>query len=453
MDQYELLTTLPLIYPSIMPLSRHFYALDEVEAALSYCSTRNDVKETVFWCQEMLHSGCAVEAISCLFQTWLWDKGPFCLGWLLDSGVALSADELAESEVLVAADRLRSCYALHDHSLWNILFLQRASASYGDCPDRVTPKTPPLDGFSVRSPEELFFVRACYQGKAQSAWWMAAQLPDVWGLIDSYIATVLPKEQREDTQRALSLLRGYERLLGYSHDAANEILSCLAVLILCLSPEQRARSLSCGRGRTMDATAATFLQSLEPMAGRVGFRLYTVPVACLYGRTARGRTRWTETTLPHLHQIEPHLLGCAFWEEALTPFVDSLTLTEDGFLSWTSDDTMEEFYDQYFPDDIPDEWTLSEKKKSHGDGVLGPHDRVMLAKYVRLHLSKTSRLAWNTASSIQRQLETLGLPLCGVTAMDLYQRLPKKESTKSMASMTVDPSILRPLRRQLVYSS
>ena len=202
----------------------------------------------------------------------------------------------------------------------------------------------------------------------------------------------------------------------------------------------------------MDATAATFLQGLEPAVGRVGFRLYTVPVACLYGRTARGRTRWTETTLPHLHQIEPHLLGCPFWEEALAPFVDSLMLTEDGFLPWTSDDTMEEFYDQYFPDDIPDEWTLSEKKKSHGDGVLGPHDRVMLAKYVRLHLSKTSRLAWNTASPIQRQLETLGLPLCGVTVMDLYQGLPKKERAES-AESAIDAESLRPLRRQLVYSS
>jgi len=438
-----------------MPLSRHFYTLDEVEAALSYCSTRNDIKETVFWCQEMLHSGCAVEAISCLFQTWLWDKGPFCLGWLLDSGAALSADELAESEVLVAADRLRSCYALHDHSLWNILFLQRTSTSCRSCPDRVTPKTPESVAssfISARSPEELFFVRACYQGKAQSAWWRPAHLSDFWGIVDAYIATVLPEEQRENTQQALSLLRSYERLLGNSHDAANEILSCLAVLILCLSPEQRARSLSCGRGRTMDATAATFLQGLEPAVGRVGFRLYTVPVACLYGRTARGRTRWSETTLPHLHQIEPHLLGCPFWEEALTPFVDLLTLTEDGFLPWTSDDTMEEFYDQYFPDDIPDEWTLSEKKKSHGDGVLGPHDRVMLAKYVRLHLSKTSRLAWNSNSLCQRQLESLGLPLCGVTIMDLYHRLPKKEREES-AESPIDAESLRPLRRQLVYSS
>jgi hypothetical protein len=27
---------------------------------------------------------------------------------------------------------------------------------------------------------------------------------------------------------------------------------------------------------------------------------------------------------------------------------------------------MEQFYDTYFPDDIPDEWSNEERKKSHG---------------------------------------------------------------------------------------
>ena len=206
-------------YPVLlnMPLSRHFYELDEVEAALSYTCTRNDIKESVFWSQEMIHSGCASEAISCLFQTWLWDKGPFALGWLLDSATALSGDEVTEADILLATDRLRSAYSLHDHSLWNILFLQPAVV------ERVTPKTPPLAETIASSPEELFFVRACYQGKAQSAWFMAANhLSDFWGMVDAYVRVILTDSDR--VQSCIQLLRQYASLLGFAVDSVREVI-------------------------------------------------------------------------------------------------------------------------------------------------------------------------------------------------------------------------------------
>ena len=36
---------------------------------------------------------------------------------------------------------------------------------------------------------------------------------------------------------------------------------------------------------------------------------------------------------------------------------------------FTTDSEKEDFYDTYFPKDIPDEWSLKEKQKSHGPGV------------------------------------------------------------------------------------
>jgi hypothetical protein len=36
---------------------------------------------------------------------------------------------------------------------------------------------------------------------------------------------------------------------------------------------------------------------------------------------------------------------------------------------FTTDREKEDFYDTYFPNDIPDEWSLKEKLKSHGPGV------------------------------------------------------------------------------------
>jgi hypothetical protein len=61
---------------------------------------------------------------------------------------------------------------------------------------------------------------------------------------------------------------------------------------------------------------------------------------------------------------------------------------------WTTEEEREAFYDRFFPDDPPDEWTLAEQQRSHGDGVLASGGCTM-EKYARLFLSHTSRLAWS----------------------------------------------------------
>jgi hypothetical protein len=37
-------------------------------------------------------------------------------------------------------------------------------------------------------------------------------------------------------------------------------------------------------------------------------------------------------------------------------------------LAFPDDDVLEAFYSTYFPDDIPDEWSLVDQQKSHGVG-------------------------------------------------------------------------------------
>jgi hypothetical protein len=67
---------------------------------------------------------------------------------------------------------------------------------------------------------------------------------------------------------------------------------------------------------------------------------------------------------------------------------------------WTTEEEREAFYDRFFPDP-PDEWTLAEQQRSHGDGILsdsGPSGSDIgctMEKYARLFLSHTSRLAWS----------------------------------------------------------
>jgi hypothetical protein len=50
---------------------------------------------------------------------------------------------------------------------------------------------------------------------------------------------------------------------------------------------------------------------------------------------------------------------------------------------WESDDQKEHFYDTYFPDDIPDEWSKEERGKSHGYGCLIGDEVPNFEKYAR----------------------------------------------------------------------
>ena len=45
------------------------------------------------------------------------------------------------------------------------------------------------------------------------------------------------------------------------------------------------------------------------------------------------------------------------------------------------DKDYESFMDWYFPDDIPDEWSLEDQKKSHGNGVNQSNDKPILRRY------------------------------------------------------------------------
>jgi hypothetical protein len=64
-------------------------------------------------------------------------------------------------------------------------------------------------------------------------------------------------------------------------------------------------------------------------------------------------------------------------------------------------------WDAHFPNDLPDEWSASEKEKSHGAGVLRDGEQVTLWGYTRRYMMGRARLVWpaGTMTPIQQGLE------------------------------------------------
>lgn len=353
-----------------MPLTRHFYSADEVQSALYYSASRRDTKETEFWCRELIISGYTSEAVSTLFESWLWQRGPFYLWWLLDAKT-LAGDHVTQEDILRSAIILSSCTEW-DNSLWSIL--------NSAVPERVTYKTPPVPALNEKV---QYLYRAMYQGKARSAWWMAQQVDGLLEVLRCYANAMWP-----ECIPCIMILEYYEDLLGYRTAEYDVAIQCCMVLLLCLSPAKRTSTFR----SPMIPPLSAFTE------GRKASRVYSIPVYALYG-TARGRMSWSQDNTVELNHVEKYMC-CPFWDEVIGNY------KRNG--EWVSEDAEEAFYEEYFPDDIPDEWTRADKEKSHGKGLLKPgkglqpEETMTLAKYAKIHFTKPCRLAWGNVIDMGR---------------------------------------------------
>jgi hypothetical protein len=399
-----------------MPLSRHFYSLDEVQAALLYTTSRNSSTEALFWSQEMILSGCVAESISTLFQSWLWNTGSMRLQWLVDAWKTLASEELSEDDILLATYRLSTIHHTNrDNSLWNILVLTTKNPN--EMPDTVTRKTPHV--IPSEDAKEVYFVRAMFQGKARSAWWISQYMDyeRIWILLDWFAENIHTKFH-EQYKTCLEALQNYEQLLGYKSDEYDVIVRCAAIVSMCVWPDRLEESFK-PLVSEIDKNNAQTLNELAAAVGRRERRVHQIPNSCLYGTTQRGRSRWAQSNYTQLYNIEKYLIGCPFWDEVLAEYAD---VTEEGEIKWHSDDKMEEFYEKYFPDDIPDEWSKKDQQKSHGDGVLSPTDKPTIWKYSRNFMSRLPQLAWNTTKPVNNYLEKVDINDCSVERIvELYK--------------------------------
>jgi hypothetical protein len=221
----------------------------------------------------------------------------------------------------------------------------------------------------------------------------------VWELLTWYTDVLVTEQCRSSYTTCLTALQQYEQLLGYRSDEYDIAVRCAAVLMMCLTTLQQAESVR-PMMASLDGRAADTLAKWSPLCGRREARIYSLPTGCLYGTTWRGKNRWSQHNRAQLHHVETYLIGCPFWDEAIADY----GVSANGQIQWRSEDAMEAFYERYFPDDIPDEWTKEEKRKSHGDGILGPEERVSLQKYASRFLTLPSRLTWGCIGLVHTRL-------------------------------------------------
>ena len=78
-----------------------------------------------------------------------------------------------------------------------------------------------------------------------------------------------------------------------------------------------------------------------------------------------------------------------YWSCILEHYMEDLT-------TWKSDEHLESFYETYFPNDIPDEWSLQGREMSHGRGLGKPIEQARI-RFINHTLQRSKSLElWNS---------------------------------------------------------
>ena len=324
------------------------------------------IKEALFWALEAIDSELEDKLRDELYSCWLLFFGIGSLSALL----SLTNENLLE--VVYGLTRLAPLQC--DRS--NIALLLFACDDVQE-PDR--PSFFPALSNPSYSLLEQAFVYALYQGKSRLAFDLSCAL---WSEKPARVYELLHTVQMKKHNN--SSLSEVLTLLEFNDSIETPFTRVCAVTAVCLDRKRLKSSLQ-PLTRTLPKDVQESLEEWKQLEGRRKRRVFQIPHECLYMNTARGNLSNKESTIAKLYAINDRTVGgCPFWDRILEEEVP-----------WLDDDRKEAFWDLYFPDDIPDEWSREDQEKSHGWGALINKEVPTVTKYNnRWFLSLPTRSYW-----------------------------------------------------------
>jgi hypothetical protein len=285
-------------------LTRHLYEQEEVCSALVTALRYRRTKEAVFWARELIlsHEDAILEQT--MVGAWLLLLGAPYVHWL-DAWFSVKTDLGGCQRLVLVAE------------------MGRLAAE----------KKPKASG-----PLKCFYAAARGPGPASTEAVAAAIAENDLFRLCWHLGPLKPAELIEslcgfvDSPEIFNTFKQLVAGRGLT-PPIKTLLSVAAVQVLCLDeiPDVLEPEMS--------ADVATWLAEWEPLLGRRGGRVYSIELPLIGESELLGSA------------VEVMGRGCAFWQSELALIV--------------GDETLETVVDRQFPDDIPDEWSFTERSKSH----------------------------------------------------------------------------------------
>lgn len=358
-------------------LTRHFYALDEVAAALAYCCIAARPKEACFWLQELIDSGEAAFAIKAMVEAYTLNCGVQRLSWLKAAYEAFASEEVTEDalyELCIALCRISA----RDYSLIGLHLVRMA-----DCVSGTVPK---LEGVQPEGVQQ-YFLESLRQGNIRAAFWAASALDS------NTLLAALRSKAHPLMVGPLEIIYRLNEWAGTTF--APHTILCLLLMVCGLRLDEYEATLA---NPVLGIPVTVLEERIQwtALLGRRARRLYAIPNSCFYLVTRRGRMPWSESTDADLRRVgdqlttAPYLRNCEFWNSMIDECTWRPSAEDPGTEGFADDEDWENFSNKAFVDDIPDEWSIEERLKSHGPGKCGQATAcATVSKWLRYNVSTT----------------------------------------------------------------
>lgn len=354
-----------------MPLSRHFYDLDEVYAALSYCCREKKTMEALFWLYELIQSDEAELGARAMIEVYLMRFGIKYLSWLNEIYDLMCAEELNTKKLILLCIQLCR-FDQKDVSLLSLIMINLMDIKKGFPPVRLHEDFARKVGGKYTSIEK-YFINSLYERKIRGALWAVSRCrSDIIINITTSIANTMPTV----LQKVFYAMKDLNSWSGFTYCPLVSLIMCF--MIICIEPVHYNRCLEPLEIQEIPQVYVNVLNEWTELEGRKARRIYSVPRDALYLNCRRGLLPHTEDTFKELRQLGSGshktyqvMHGCKFWDNY-----------------WdTASAEFEEAYEivaEYaFPDDIPDEWSAVDQLQSHGPGLINPGEQLYWRRWLR----------------------------------------------------------------------
>jgi hypothetical protein len=347
-------------------LTKHLYRLDEVLSSLRWSIITHNLIETAFWTIELCESNFEQECLDMLETVWLHTIG-FGSWYSLRLIQSVYDEGLIEQENLIAITVALSKRRICDSTIFHLLLRGATSPDW-------KPNFPHSKEYTTIQEG----VEDCLKrGKLTEAWLLgrAMDIKEQWKMLEA-IASDLG---RSDALCVLKELRSCD----YENLAAAYVLVSLDEITWISSQKELENTIPKEVHEAMDEWKA------EPsMRKRRGIKPRTESLLYLTERSEQSQYISSEPDI-QMELLET-LKQSNYWSCILEHYMDN------GLTTWKSDEHNETFYELYFPNDIPDEWSLESREMSHGRGLGKPID-VARSRFIHHTLQRSKSIElWNS---------------------------------------------------------
>ena len=331
------------MYPSHIWLTCHLYRVEEVIASLRLSIICHTYTEAIYWALELFDSEYLTEAFDCLTKTYMVYIGLKTHPGLYQKLLAMKAsDELDRDEFILL--------------VYNLARIKRRDATPIHLIVTGLVEVAWKPSFAHKTYETLEEgIEDCLnRGKIKEAWLLSQQKPLNESLEDAAVRISQSSKVpfQPETQIYTSLLK--------------ELVSAIADW----DSEQSMRKRR--------------IYSPKPEA-----------IVSMCERTYKN----TEADI--MGGLEQSLFESPYWKAILAQYGS----VDGQEMQWATERLKEQFYETYFTDDIPDEWSAADREKSHGR-ALQFSESVAKVKYYNNILLKTTSSLWGPMKPVTCFLDT-----------------------------------------------